>query len=98
MEFLIKRQDGDWFDLKKDQFSAAFLPAGYAATPIQGWGDYRIEIQKCEISFSYEDPGIQVCFENSNVFTEDEALKIATVIATQISELTGQKARVIQTL
>ena len=29
MEFLIKRKDGDWFDLHRDQFDETLRPSSY---------------------------------------------------------------------
>jgi hypothetical protein len=95
MEFLIRSTDGEWFNLKREQFQEAFLPASYPAQPIPGWGDYRIEIAGCQISFSDEDPGIQVCFEG-DVFSDEEAAKIVAEISGQISKITGQASRVIE--
>jgi len=88
------RTDGRWFDLTKAQFAEAFLPTSYQSKPIEGWGDYCIEVGGCPISFSYEDPGIQICFEKTT-FSEDEALKIVGEIADNIFKVTQQKARVI---
>lgn len=41
-------------------------PVSYRSDAIQRnrrLGQWRIEVEGCEISFSYEDPGIQVSFE-----------------------------------
>ncbi len=96
MEFLIKRTDGAWFDLPKGRFADVLRPSSYPSRLAQGWGDHRIEVNGCPISFSYEDPGIQVCFEGSG-FPEDDALKVVNEIADSIMKATGQLARVIQT-
>ena len=71
MEYQIRCNESDWFDLKKDDFATAFKPNSFESTVIQGWGDHRIIISGIEISFSYEDPGIQVVFEGEveEVFT-----------------------------
>ncbi|MDR3401907.1 MAG: hypothetical protein P4L99_05345 [Chthoniobacter sp.] len=82
--------------MNKDQFSEALLPVSYPARPIQGWGDYRIEIAGYQVSFSCEDPGIQVCFEGKKLPSEEEAAKIVAVIAEQISRVTGQGSRVVK--
>jgi hypothetical protein len=95
MEFLIKRTDGDWFDLHKTRFVEVLRPLSYASKPVQGWGDHRIEVSSCPISFSFEDPGIQVCFEGSNL-SQDDAVKVVNEIADNIMKATGQQARVVQ--
>jgi hypothetical protein len=94
MEFLIRRADGEWFDLHKRQFPEAFVPSSFPSKPVEGWGDYRIEINGCQISFSYEDPGIQVCFEGASL-SATEAAKIVGEVAENISKVTGQKARIV---
>lgn len=39
-------------------------------TKIEGWGDYRILVSNCEISFSFEEVGIQIGFENCELSDE----------------------------
>ena len=63
MEFLIKRKDGDWFDLHRDQFDETLRPSSYLSKRVSGVGDHRIEFDGCEVLFSYEEPGILVSFE-----------------------------------
>jgi hypothetical protein len=94
IEFLIRRTDGDWFDLHKRQFAEVVRPASFPSQPVEGCGDHRIEIRGCQISFSYEDPGIQVSFEGDSL-TEAEASQIVSEIAESITKATGQKSRVI---
>jgi hypothetical protein len=67
LEFLIKRTDGDWFDLRHEHLKEVLRPTSYSSKPIEGCGDHRIEVEGCEVSFSYEDPGIQVCFESGAI-------------------------------
>jgi hypothetical protein len=61
-EYLIRPNESEWFDLHKDNFSEVFRPINFESEPITGWGDHRIKIEGIEISFSYEDPGIQITF------------------------------------
>jgi hypothetical protein len=61
-EYLIRSNESDWFELRKDDFSQALRPINFESEPITGWGDHRIKIEGVEISFSYEDPGIQITF------------------------------------
>ena len=62
-EYLIKRTDGEWFDLR-GRLAEALRPSSFASERVTGWGDWRIHTNGVEISFSYEDPGIQVVFED----------------------------------
>jgi hypothetical protein len=94
IEFLIIRTDGDWFDLKDDLFASTLRPTSFPSEPVEGWGDHRISVVGCEVSFSYEDPGIQVCFEG-DLPPPGVARKIVDEIAARIAEVTGQKAEVV---
>lgn len=94
-EFLIKRTDGDWFDLPFDCYSDVLHPKSLPSKRVEGWGEYRILIAGCEIAFSYEDPGIQVSFECENL-SEELATKIVEEICANIIEITGQKGQVVQ--
>ena len=92
IEFLVKRLDGDWFDLPED--SDPYRPITFPYKSLEGWGDNRIEVADCEISFSYEDPGIQVSFEGP--IDENEAAQIAEEIRKRIQEVSGQQAELIR--
>jgi hypothetical protein len=94
MEFLIRRSDGDWFDLHTNRFEEVLRPSSFESRPVHGWGDHRIEVRGCPISFSYEDPGIQVCFEGDGL-TEAEASQIANEVAASITTATGQSSEVM---
>ena len=94
IEFLIKRTDGNWFDLHASRFAEVLRPSSFPSHPIEGWGDHRIEIRGCQISFSYEDPGIQVSFDGDTL-TKSEASQILSEIAESITKATGQKSQVI---
>ena len=94
IEFLIKRTDGDWFDLHASRFAEVLRPSSFPSRPIEGWGDHRIEIRGCPVSFSYEDPGIQVSFDG-DALTEAEASQVVNEIAKSITKATGQTSQVI---
>jgi hypothetical protein len=94
-EFLIRRTDGDWFDLPYDQLPKVLHPNSVPYKPISGWGCYRIEVLGCEISFSDEDPGIAVCFEDETL-SEVLAQRLTEEICQNIMEFTGQSGEVIQ--
>ena len=94
IEFLIKRTDGDWFDLHSSRFAEVLRPSSFPSHPIEGRGDHRIEIRGCPVSFSYEDPGIQISFDG-DMLSEAEASQVVSEIAESITRATGQKSQVI---
>lgn len=94
-EFLIKRTDGDWFDLPHNQLPAVLHPNSVPYKTVPGWGCHRIEVLSCEVSFSDEDPGIAVCFENDRL-PEVLAQKLTEEICQNIVNFTGQSGEVIQ--
>jgi hypothetical protein len=91
IEYLIRATDDAEFAVElipADRFDVVLKPAGFDATVIGGWGDYRIRIDDVEISYSAEDPGWQVSFESE---IEDlRAERIAEVIASQLERETGR--------
>ena len=93
LEFLIRRTDGEWFDLHQEKFASALKPNSLKSKVVAGWGDHRISVDGCEISFSYEDPGIQICIEND--IDETKAQLIVDEILENITRVTGQEGRVI---
>jgi hypothetical protein len=94
MEFLIRRMDGDWFDLHYGRFPDVLHPDSFPSEQISGWGDHRIRVLGEEIAFSHEDPGIQVIFEG-NLIDPEQAGQIVQEIAENIMHATGQGARII---
>lgn len=95
-EFLIRRVDGEWFDLHGGWFGGEVLrPNSIPSKPIQGGGDHRIEVSGCEISFSYEDPGIYICFEGGDM-PESTAQQVVEEICRNIEQATGQKGRIVR--
>ncbi len=62
---------------------------------IEGWGDHRIKIPNGIIAFSYEDPGIQVIFENYSG-TSDEALGMVKEILQNIENMTHEKGEIME--
>ena len=92
IEFLIKRTDGDWFDFPPG--SDPYRPVAIQFRRVEGWGDGRIEIDGCEISFSSEDPGIQVSFHGQ--MSEPRAVAIVDEIRQSIERVSKQHAEAIQ--
>ena len=93
IEHLIRTRDGDWFNLHCKDYEAVLKPKSFASQPVSGWGDHRIVCENVEISFSYEDPGIQVAFEGD--IPEDIANQIVEEIRESIEAATHQKGYVV---
>ena len=94
IEFLIRRDDGQWFDFHHDQIPRMLRPSNFEFTAVDGWGTHRIRIGNIDISFSDEDPGFQVCFESEDVDRETAA-KIVSAVAANITSVTGQSHRIV---
>jgi hypothetical protein len=92
IEFLIRRTDGEWFDFP--QGSDPYRPISRSYKVVEGHGDARIEVDGCEISFSYEDPGVQMSFEGD--ISQENAACIAEEVRLQVERVSGQAARVVQ--
>jgi len=93
IEYLIRRTDGEWFDLQAARFGEALRPSTYASERIQGWGDWRIRCEGVEIAFSYEDPGIQLSIAGD--LPRETADRVANEICQNIERVTGQRGRVV---
>lgn len=93
-EYLLKRTDGKWFDVGPKNFEITLVPSSLPWHKVEGWGDFRITVKGCDISFSYEDPGIQVVFEH-DVFTPEEERGLVVEMLENITKATGQKGEVL---
>ena len=93
MEYMIRTCDGDWFNLHRDSYAEVLKPKSFPSRPTSGWGHHRIKTEGVAISFSYEDPGIQVIFEGD--LPEALALQIVEEIRERIETATNQKGYVI---
>lgn len=91
IEFLIRPEEAEWFDFPKG--SCPFRPIRTPFKEVDGWGDERIGVDGCEISFSSEDPGIQVVFEGQ--ISRERAVEIIEEIRQSIEAASGQSARVV---
>jgi hypothetical protein len=91
IEFLLKRTDGDWFDLPVG--ANAYRPT---TVPYESLGtdEGAILIGGCEVSFSFENPGIQISFDGD--IAEDLAERVAFEVLERIREITGQQGTVVQ--
>lgn len=94
IEFLIRRDDGEWFDIDYGRVDEMLHPNSVAWQRIDGWGTYRIRVLDAEVSFSDEDPGILVVFESGTV-DHATAEKLVREIATNVTLVTGQASRVV---
>lgn len=95
IDFLIRRDDDEWFDFPFDRYPDVLRPLTIASRPVEGWGSHRIEVGGVEISFSDEDPGFQVSFETSSISAQ-RAREIVDDICRSIETKTGQKTRVVE--
>lgn len=94
MEFLIKRIDGDWFSFN-GKFADVVTPHSIPSEPEKGYGDARIKTSLGVISFSYEDPGVQIVFED-DIATPEQALTVVEEILHNIEMDTKQKGQVVK--
>ena len=94
IEFLIRRTDGDWFDLPANGMAEVLRPSSTASRLIEGDAEHCIEVRGGRIECSYEDPGIQVsCY--GEALSEAEARQIVDEMAAKLTAATGQRSRVV---
>ena len=92
IEYLLKRTDGDWFDIT--DMKAACQPISAPFEQVEGWGEARIRVGSCDVAFSYEDPGIQISFEGE--IDSKLAEKVAGEVLDRIMQLSGQTGAALQ--
>ena len=92
-EYLIKCLDGEWFNLQDMDLTVVWKPNSIASEKVSGLGDYGIRVSGCEISFSYEDPGIQVCIEGT--LSNEKADMVVREIAENTTNATGQRSKIV---
>ncbi len=92
-EYLIRRTDGQWFDIPASRAAEAYRPTSFQFERAEGRGDDRIRCEGVDSSFSYEDAGIQVSIEGD--LPERIADQIADEIRQNIEFVSGQKGRVV---
>ncbi len=99
--FIIRRSDvgedefPDFPMLGASRYAEVLRPISFPSKPIKGWGNHRIEVLGCEISFSEEMVGFQVDFDGRKI-SEPDAQQIAKEIAANITRTTGHPAEVVQ--
>ena len=85
IEFLVKRTDGDWFDLPVG--SGAYRPKTVPYEAV-GTDEQAIRIGECEVSFSFEDPGIEICFHGD--IAEELAERVASEVLSEFERSRGR--------
>ena len=95
MEFLIKRTDGEWFSLHKDHFKGVLRPKTTRSEACEGEGDHRIKIPSGYVSFSFEDPGLHVVFEDYTG-SREEANQIVQEVLQNIEAFSKERGTVIE--
>lgn len=93
--FLISGTDGDWFDLPKVGWEEVYLPKSVAAEHVKGYDVPAIRVLGCDVTFSYEDPRIQLSFVRGTM-DEETASRIVTEILDKITRATGRQGKVVQ--
>ncbi len=94
-EYLIRRKDKDFCFFHVSKYSDVLHPSSVKSKKIEGWGEYRIKVEECEIAFSFEDPGIQISFENCEI-AEEEAETIVSEICQNVENEIGTACYWIQ--
>jgi len=63
-------------------------PRGHGWVSVDGPGDLRLALGGCQMAFSGEDAGWQICFEGDTTGHDTDAL--VTQLAQQVQEFTGE--------
>jgi hypothetical protein len=94
LEFLVRPLDAPCFDLPTEGYEDVLRPSSFDSRPIHGGDVLRIEVSGAVISFSVEDPGVQVAFE-SGAISEEVGRRLGEEIAGNITAATGQRSEVL---
>ena len=74
-EYLIKATGASsWPVVPNDRLPEILGPRGYGCEEVSGPGDLRLRLGSCEMTFSAEDVGWQVCFEGDATGQDTDAL------------------------
>ena len=63
MEYLIRRTDGDWFDLHADRHADVFLRVGSDDTQVPDSGDFCFKRDGVEVQVNGEIAGLHIIIE-----------------------------------
>ena len=94
LEYLIKPLDSDFFALSPNEWGKVLRPTSFPSKIIDGWGNLRLAIEDCEVSFSDEMVGIQISFENCDI-PDEKANLIVQEICQQLVSVSGEKAYIV---
>lgn len=95
LEFMIKRTDGQWFDIPDQAWEGLYLPHSVPAEYVPGHGVPAIRVLGCGVTFSQEEPGSQVSFVRGSA-DETAARQVVDEILENIIRATGQAGEVVQ--
>ena len=94
IEYIIKRTDGEWFNLNISLYPKVFSSKKYNLKPTQGIGDYCLSFNDKLIEISYEYPGLQFAFKNN--FDKNIAKELINEFFKNITQAMGQKGEILQ--
>jgi hypothetical protein len=94
IEYLIKPVLGGWFELPSGSNPYVPRTVSHALGIDRLSANPSLIIGDCEVTISYEDPGVQVTFQGpiDPVLAE----RVVREIADKITEISGQAGRVLQ--
>ncbi len=94
-EYLIKAADGSgWIPIHKSRLPEVMLPHGWNARQVEGWGDFRMEIDGTVVSLSGEELGWQLTFEHGDM-EPGRADELVEQLRRQIQAASGALAEVV---
>jgi hypothetical protein len=96
MEFLIRRIDGELFDLHVNDFEKVFHPSSFTSKRVEGNGEYCLEVEGCQVIINYEMPSLQIVFDGD--ISRELAKQIVTEICQNVTSFTGQSGEVLDFL
>ena len=92
-EYLIKAEDEDFLLPSREELQTLRLVAGEGWDECNGLGDYCMKHGEVEISFSCEEPGLQVSVDGP--IAGDEADAMAERFSLQLHQALGRKLYVV---
>lgn len=93
-EFLIRRTDGEWFDLHIDRYPDLFLRDDTTDRRVDGPGDFRFQRSGVEVEVNYEDSGFHILIESG--IDSSEAEQWVQEYLNRLCDLTYQKGSILQ--
>jgi hypothetical protein len=90
-EYLIRATGpSSWPAVPQSRLPEVLAPRGYNFEKISGPGDLSLRLGSCEMAFSAEDVGWQVCFAGDTAGQDTDA--VVSQITQQVEEFTGGSA------